>query len=576
MAGSQGKGLKVHLVSLGCAKNLVDSERLLGEAARILSAGVCAVPEEADLVMLNTCAFIRAAQEEAVAAVFDLKSRMKPGARLAVLGCLPRLADGRLELPEADLVVPVGSYAEFPEMVGRLFGPGGDAGGGMDGAPGRGAAVSLDGAPDGVLKGVGPGGVRLVSPPPFESWERAPEGTPRFRSYLKIAEGCDRRCSYCLIPSIRGPLAPVPLAALMDEAEALAAAGVLELTLVAQDLTAWRDGTHDLGDLCRELSGIAGLRWIRLMYLHPDGLGGRALERLKAAPKVVPYLDVPFQHASARMLGAMGRGRADPMDVVREVREIWPEAALRTTLMTGFPGETEEDFRIMLDFIDEARLDHVGFFKFSREEGTPAARLADAVPRGVAERRRRTLAAAQRKVSRAANRARVGRILEVLVEGPSDDAPEVSCGRGTFQAPEADGLVYFDGEQPQAGSVVRARIVRAGDYDLVASLAEPEAGDRDAGKSRGSGARGTDTVRDASLARDADTVGDTSPARDTNAARAAAVRAAAAHDACARDTGGRTFIARAVGTRDVGPLNAGARTVPGDLDGRQGRPAGGR
>jgi MiaB/RimO family radical SAM methylthiotransferase len=575
----------VHLVSLGCAKNLVDSERLLGEALRALDAEPCLSPEEADLVMVNTCAFVRAAQEEAVSAIFDLKSRMRPDARLAVLGCLAALpgADLASELPEADLVLPVGGYAPFPERLRRLFPPAGGAASARDGAddavaPGvskgsgvktsegagagasegagagasegagadtsegagagdrtadssaaggsglpdggdsagggesravtkdlggpatsigevaggsesqagqgscesravsedlGGPAMSIAGAARGPLGPAAPGngqsGAAVPAPASFESWERALLGTPRFRSYMKIAEGCSRRCTYCLIPSIRGPQAPVPLDALVREAEGLARAGALELTLVAQDLTAWKDGGRDLRHLCRAL-GETGIRWIRLMYLHPEALSRPLVEALRDVPAVVPYLDVPFQHSSPKILKAMGRGRTMPMDTVRMIRGAWPEAAIRTTLMTGFPGETEEDFLSMLEFVEEARLDHVGFFKFSPEDGTPAARMGGAVPRGVAERRRRSLASLQRRVSRKLNRARVGSVVEVLVEGPSEDAPEVTCGRGSFQAPDADGLVYFDGEQPRAGQIVRARILKAGDYDLTAEL----------------------------------------------------------------------------------------------------------
>jgi ribosomal protein S12 methylthiotransferase len=451
--------------------------------------------------MVNTCAFIAAAQEEAVAAIFELKSRMRPGARLAVLGCLPALHGGELarELPEADLVMPAGGYAAFPGRLRELFAgaPGDPDAAGGGGGPGAAAgAGAAPGTGSGAVRSAGGGSVAPGSPAPpsaartpdapFESWERAREGTPRFRSFLKIAEGCGRRCTYCLIPSIRGPLAPVPLDALVREAGSLSASGALELTLVAQDLTAWRDGGKDLGHLCRALSEIGGIRWIRPMYLHPEALGRSLVLELRDNPKVVPYLDVPFQHASPRILRAMGRGRTRPLEVVDMIRRAWPEAAVRTTLMTGFPGETEEDFRLLASFVEEARLDHIGFFKFSPEEGTPAARMGGAVSRGTAERRRRALSALQRRVSRELNRARVGSVAEILVEGPSEDAPEVACGRGAFQAPDADGLVYFDGEQPEAGSMVLARILKAGDYDLTAELVGSGRGDGGAGEARGS------------------------------------------------------------------------------------------
>jgi ribosomal protein S12 methylthiotransferase RimO len=468
----------VHLVSLGCAKNLVDSERLLGEALRVLGGTPVSDPGEADLVMLNTCAFVREAAEEAVAALFDLKSRLRPGARLAVLGCLPALHGGGAladALPEADLVLPSGGYGAFPERLRELFGGGED-----------GAALPAGGPPPPPPAGTpGP-----PAAPPFESWGRALAGTPRFRAFLKIAEGCGRRCTYCLIPSIRGPQAPAPLEALAREAGALAAAGCLELTLVAQDLTAWRDGPLDLGDLCRELAGVAGIRWLRLMYLHPEALTARLLESLRDNPKVIPYLDIPFQHASPRILRAMGRGRSRPLETVRLARRIWPEAALRSTLMTGFPGEGEEEYGALRAFLEEARLDHAGFFKFSPEEGTPAAAMPGRPSRRDADRRARGLAALQRRISRDRNRARVGTEIEVLVEGPSEDAPEVFCGRGTFQAPDVDGLVYFDGERPEAGTIVRAQVLKAGDYDLTARALPVPAGTAGGGRARRPAAAG--------------------------------------------------------------------------------------
>ncbi|MDR3152766.1 MAG: radical SAM protein [Deltaproteobacteria bacterium] len=515
MAGSQEKSLKVHLVSLGCAKNLVDSERLLGEALRSLGAAYAPTPEEADLVMLNTCAFVREAAEEAVSAVFELKSRLRPGARLAVLGCLPKLHGELAEaLPEADLVLPVGSYEHFPELARGLFAgapaagrgaageegraearPGGAgravqaAPGSRAGSPDPGEAAAADASTGKALSGKDRFPAPAARPLPFESWERAFLGTPRFRSYLKIAEGCGRRCTYCLIPSIRGPLAPRPLEDLLREAEALCAAGALELTLVAQDLTAWREGRRDLAGLCRALAELSGLRWIRLLYLHPEALTPRLVRELRDCPKVIPYLDMPFQHASPKILAAMGRGRTRPLETVGMARGIWPEAALRTTLMTGFPGEGEEDFALLRNFLAEARLDHAGFFKFSPEEGTAAARMPGRPSRAEAERRRRSLAALQRRISRGLNRARVGLTAEVLVEGPSEDAPEVACGRAAFQAPDADGLVYFDGEQPAAGSMVLARFLQAGDFDLKAEVV-PAAGLRATRRGAGPGPRG--------------------------------------------------------------------------------------
>jgi ribosomal protein S12 methylthiotransferase len=423
------------MVSLGCPKNLVDSERLLA-ATRALGFEPTLEPGEADLLVVNTCAFIQAATEEAVAAILELAALRKPGSRMAVVGCLasrygPELAAG---LPEADLVMAPSDYLGFMGELARWYG----------------AAAPAD-------------------PGPFETWARFP-GTPPWRAWLKIAEGCDNRCSYCLIPSIRGPLRLRPLDGLLAEAALLAGAGVRELTLVAQDLTAWRQGDLGLADLARALSGIDGLEWLRLMYAYPERLGRRLVGELARVPKLVPYLDVPIQHASPGILRAMGRKAADPLPLVRGLREWWPGLALRTTLMVGFPGETEEDFGLLAAFLEEASFDQAGVFKFSPEEGARASALPGQVPASVRERRRRRLMSVQRRVSLARNRARVGQEKTVLVEGPSADSPLVMTGRADFQAPEVDGLIVFDGRQPLPGQMVRARLLKAGPYDLVAGI----------------------------------------------------------------------------------------------------------
>jgi tRNA-2-methylthio-N6-dimethylallyladenosine synthase/ribosomal protein S12 methylthiotransferase len=282
----------------------------------------------------------------------------------------------------------------------------------------------------------------------------------------------------------------VPAEALADEARGLCLDGAGELTLVAQDLTSWRDGGKGLADLCRELSGIPGLKWIRLMYLHPQAVTEGLLKALREVPGVVPYLDIPFQHASPKILKAMGRTGPPPIRVVGRVRRCWPEAAIRTTLMTGFPGETEEDFWLLTAFLEEARLEHAGFFRFSPEEGAPAASLPDRPPRAAAARRLKALASIQRRISRELNRARRGSVVEALVEGPSEDAPEVMCGRASFQAPDVDGLVYFDGEQPAAGTIVEAEVLSSTSYDLkVRALRTVWPADA-AGEAAGSGGRG--------------------------------------------------------------------------------------
>jgi ribosomal protein S12 methylthiotransferase len=425
----------VHLISLGCPKNLVDSERLLGGAARAGFAPTLSAAE-ADLIVVNTCAFIESATKEAVAAILKASSERKKGARLAVTGCLaarfgPDLAES---LPEADLVLPPGRYEEFDGWVAESFGKP---------AP-------------------GPAG-------PFETWARH-IGTPPWRAWLKAAEGCDHRCAYCLIPSLRGPFRARPLEELLREAEGLAASGVKELTVVAQDLTAWRDKDLDLADLAEALSNIKDLAWVRVMYAYPERLTDKMVLRLAKAPKLTPYLDLPVQHASPSVLRRMGRKPVDPAKLAKRLRAIWPGVALRTTLMVGFPGETDEEFGGLLRLVEEGRFDHAGVFKFSPEEGARAASMPGQVPQAVKERRRRSLMARQRRVSLALNRARVGTETLVLVEGPAAESDLVMTGRGPFQAPEVDGLIYFDGPQPKAGEIVSARLVKAAPYDLAARV----------------------------------------------------------------------------------------------------------
>ncbi|MDR1677971.1 MAG: 30S ribosomal protein S12 methylthiotransferase RimO [Deltaproteobacteria bacterium] len=428
-------GLLVHLVSLGCSKNLVDSERLMA-AAQSLGFKPTLVPEEADLLVVNTCAFIQSATEEAISAIMDLASRKKPGACLAVAGCLISRYGAELSriLPEADLVMAPKDYEGFLAKLAARF-----------------------------------GSLPRIEPGPFETWTRFP-GTPPWRSWLKIAEGCNNKCSYCLIPSLRGSLKVRSLSELVKEAEILVKAGVLELTLVAQDLTAWSEGDLGLDDLVRALAEIDELIWIRLMYAYPERINEKLARSLASIPKLVPYLDIPVQHASPAILKAMGRPAKNPLPLINNLRDWWPEVALRTTLMVGFPGETEEDFDLLVRFLESAAFDQAGVFKFSPEEGARASSLPNQLPKVVKEKRRRNLMSRQRKISLARNRARIGQKKLVLVEGPSADSDLVMTGRADFQAPEVDGLIFFDGFQPIPGQMVKVRLIKAGPYDLVAGL----------------------------------------------------------------------------------------------------------
>lgn len=436
----------VNVVSLGCAKNLVDSERLLSSATRNLGLEPTVVSEKADLIMVNTCAFLTSAAEEAIGVIMDLGRIKKPGAKMVVMGCLParyigaEWDDMTAGLPEVDLWLPPTKYPEFERLAAELLK-----------LEHKTSELSFSGQnlPAG----------------------RRTQATPFFRAFLKIAEGCDNRCTYCLIPSLRGPLTSYHLDFLVNEAEQLAADGVRELTLVAQDLTAYgadRNKDGALLKLVRRLARIPSLDWLRLLYAYPERLTESLVKDLADTPKVAPYLDLPFQHAAPNVLKRMGRRQVmPPVRLVQKLRKWWPELALRTTLIVGFPGETEDDFSELLNFVRESSFDHLGVFKFSPEPGTLASKLKEQVSQNLKEKRRRKVMAEQRKISRQINRDRIGQTIKVLVEGPSAESELVMTGRGYFQAPEVDGLIYFEGEQPNPGQMVDVQLIKAFDYDLL-------------------------------------------------------------------------------------------------------------
>ena len=412
---------------------------------------VTGAPEAAELLLVNTCAFIEPACKEAVDTILDL-ARVKagdPNKRLVVAGCLvqrygPELAR---ELPEVDLFIGV---HDFPALPGLLSRP-----------PAAGAAPLFHQAPPYAYGGVE---------------ERYP-ATPAHLAYLKIAEGCGHRCTYCVIPQIRGPLRSRPLNTLLQEAENLAAAGVKELILVAQDTTAYgreQEGHPRVQTLLRELAAMDGFRWIRLLYGHPSRITPELLDTMAANPRILPYLDIPIQHGHDEVLRRMGRGytRRDILETVRRIRETLPGATLRTTVMTGFPGETEAHFQALSDLINEMRFDHLGVFLYSPEAGTPAAALSPKVPRREARRRARLLKAIQAKIVKARLKSLVGAVAEVLVEGVSPESDYLLTGRLQSQAPDIDGQVYITAGTGQVGEIQPVRLTRALPYDLVGEIVD--------------------------------------------------------------------------------------------------------
>ena len=425
---------RVAFVTLGCPKNEVDSDRM----AASLSGRFDLVTDidDADMVVVNTCAFIREATEESIGVVLDVAGEWKAGAEgrsLVVTGCMPsRYRDDLSEaMPEVDAFVPVAEEGELARVLCRLAGL---AEGSPAPAPGR------------------------LAPGPS--------------AYLQVADGCHRACTYCIIPSIRGPYVSRPAREIVAEARALVAGGARELILIGQDISSWGHDLPDtpaLADLVRTLSGVEGLAWLRLMYVQPDEITPDLLAAMTASPVVCRYLDMPLQHASREVLRRMGRRGNAPeyLRLIGAIRDLVPGVTLRTTLISGFPGETREDSKKLLDFVRDARLDYAGVFSYSAEEGTPAAEMPDQV----SNRTRIARAQRLRDTADAIGTERVadlvGRTLEVLVEGVDEDGR--TFGRHRGQAPEIDGFVFLDRECA-LGDIVSAEMVDTLGYDLIGEV----------------------------------------------------------------------------------------------------------
>ncbi len=435
----------VCLVSLGCAKNLVDSEVMLGVLAKA-GYGLTADQRAADIIIVNTCAFIEASEREAVEAVLTAAEFKKTGRcrHLVVCGCLPQRYKNELvaRLPGVDLFLGTGEFGRIAAHLKKLAaGP---------------ARARVHGSRPTLLMGAAT--PRVLSTPPGSA-------------YVKIAEGCSHRCTYCTIPLIRGPYRQRGPASIIGEARGLARQGVRELNLIAQDSTRY----EGLAGLLRGLARIRGIAWLRLLYGHPATVSRELIEVMAAEEKVCPYLDIPLQHVADPVLKRMGRKvtRAKTEALIESLRGRVPGIALRTTFIVGFPGETDRDFKALLDFVRQARFDHLGAFMYSEEAGTPAARLPGRLPEAVKRERLHALMSLQRGISRETLAARRGAELEVLAEGPAENRRYPSQARSRFQAPEVDGVVLLDRPVP-AGALVRARITRALTYDLVGEVV-PEA-----------------------------------------------------------------------------------------------------
>jgi len=460
------KPCRLHLVSLGCPKNLVDSEVMGGLLAQ---GGITLTtrPDDADIIIVNTCAFITPAKEESIEEIFRLAAWKQHGpcTGLVVTGCLPQRYGKELEreIPEVDLFL---GPAEVPNIVRHIEN----------------------------LQRPRPSGSRLIAgSPSFLMDAGFPRllFTPPYLAYLKIAEGCSNRCSYCAIPFIRGPFRSRKHDDLLKEAEGLADQGVRELIITAQDSTAYGcdlKPKSSLSRLLRDLATIEKIRWIRLLYTYPGGITTDLLQTIRDEHKICPYIDMPIQHIDDRILQAMNRRSTESeiRKAIRNIRGAIGDAALRTSIIVGFPGETKPIFYHLLAFVQEARFDHLGVFLYSREEGTAAARIPSRLTAKEKERRRHLLMEEQAVISYDINRSLIGTVQEVLVEGRSDRPDYPYAGRSRRQAPDIDGITYIQGKDLAAGDFISCLIQDAGDYDLYGKTfrSKRESGTRDSRRTR--------------------------------------------------------------------------------------------
>jgi ribosomal protein S12 methylthiotransferase len=454
--------LKIGFVSLGCPKNLVDTEVMMGT---LVSRGhsITSDPREAEAIVVNTCSFIDPARQESVDAILEMAEFKKTGRarKLIVAGCLVERYRGeiRQEIPEVDAVLGTNEVERIADLC-----EGGDA--------------EADGAAPYLYHDLTP---RLLA-------------TPGHYAYIKINEGCDHPCSFCVIPQFRGRFRSRRPESVLAEARALFAQGVREINLIGQDTTAYGDdlGLRDgLAELLGQLARIETPhpKWIRFLYCYPNRITPRLLDTLAAHEPLVKYIDMPLQHASARVLKRMRRGGSGEifLRLLERIRRAVPGVAIRTSMIVGFPGETDADFRELCQFVEAARFDRLGVFGYSDEETSRSFHLDGKVDRRTIYNRKRRLMALQRRISRQSNRALLGRELPVLVEGPSPDSELVWQARLASQAPDIDGVCYISDpgpRSPRPGEFRRMRIRRAHDYDLVGDLADaPPAGDAPASAS---------------------------------------------------------------------------------------------
>ncbi|MEE8431600.1 MAG: 30S ribosomal protein S12 methylthiotransferase RimO [Candidatus Desulfatibia sp.] len=437
--------MKIHLVSLGCAKNLVDSEMMLG---RLVQAGWphTADPRKADTIIINTCSFIESATNESIDTILEMAKFKNSGIcrRLIVTGCLPERFREEIvdSLPEVDFFLGTGAFHEIEKAV-------------------KGPAE--------------PSGCHLPDPHFLDLQDQE---TPRLLSsphmaYLKIAEGCSRHCTYCIIPKLRGKQKSRPLENIVAEARFLISKGLKELILVAQDTTAYGndlDPPVSLDQVLKSVADISDEAWVRLLYAHPQSIGPDVIQTVAAYRNICSYFDIPIQHASNRLLKNMGRNYTsdDLYRLYDKIRSFVPRAVLRTTVMVGFPGETDKDYKDLVNFVDEIRFDHLGVFVYSDSKDLSSHKLSGHIPEGVANDRYDRLMLRQSKISFENNQKHIGKVYDVLVE--TEAKKNLFTGRTFFQAPEVDGITYIHSEKLSLGAFAGVRVTDVLEYDLMGDI----------------------------------------------------------------------------------------------------------
>ena len=471
---------KVGFVSLGCPKNLVDSEVMMG----LLASGgaqITSKAEDADIIVVNTCSFIDTAKQESVDTILEMAEHKAAGRarKLIVAGCLVERYRNEIQknIPEVDAVVGTGELQQILAAAGiEAPRPQNDAPfvilnsraeGAARESAGRFSKERWDGA--------------IADLPNYLYDENTPRllATPKYSAYIKIAEGCDHPCSFCIIPQLRGKFRSRRFESVIAEAQHLAQQGVREVTLIGQDTTCYGEdfGLQDgLALLLERLAQIHELRWIRFLYAYPNKITGKLLATIAAHDKICSYIDVPLQHASPAVLRSMKRGAGAEIFLksIEKMRREIPDVTLRTSFIVGFPGESAEDFEILCDFVREAQFDWLGVFGYSDEDGSASHALGEKVPAKESGRRRKKLMAIQKQISRTKKRSLVGRQFSLLLEGPSQETDLLWQGRTAMHAPEIDGIVYVNDfgsdEDPREGEFYRCEITESHDYDLVARI----------------------------------------------------------------------------------------------------------